>query len=314
MSEQITEQSPIYIIGDTPLAYFLTAKLFLAGETSFLLGEHNILKSVDTFTLKDVTRAKKSSIRTLHASVMHDSARMVILCMDSNKIKSGLIHISAAKTRQAPIISFCHTNNLQIFDEIVKQSVIPAYFDGWLSLSAEDKLSYFGSPMGFRISCNNKHPHFNLLQNIFSKTEIETEFNGKDTQNFWDYFIPYAACSFFALKNNSHFREIAQKTNYRQDLSTILDEIISAAPTNIKIAKEKIINNIYLTPQNYIYPAADEQQKNAVSEFSFICETLQKSENFKPSRLPVITEIIKTKSHLLLSSVEKKEFTLNNLK
>ena len=314
MSEQITEQSPIYIIGDTPLAYFLTAKLFLAGETSFLLGEHDTLKNVDTFTLKDITRAQKSSIRTLRTSVMHDSARMVILCMDPNKIKSGLIYVSAAKARQAPILSFCHTNNLQIFNEITKQAVIPAYFDGWLSLSAEDKLSYYGSSLGFRISCNNKHPHFNLLQNIFSKTEIETVFNEKNAQNFWDYFIPYAACSLFALKNGSQFREIAKKANYRQDLSIILDEIISAAPTDIKIAKEKIINNIYLTPQNYIYPAADEQQNNAVSEFSFICETLRKSENFKPSQLPFTTEIIKAKSRLFLSSVEKKEFTLNNQK
>lgn len=314
MSEQTTEQAPIYIIGDTPLAYFLTAKFSLAGQPTLLLGERNPLKNVDTFIFKDETRAQKDTIRTLKTAVMHDTPRMVILCMDSNKIKSGLIYVSGSKLKDVPIISFCHTNSPQLLEEILKQPIIPAYFDGWLTLQPDGKLIFSGASQGFRISCQNKHPHFETVQNTFSQLEIDLEFNKNDAQNFWDYFIPYATCSFFSLKNDGNLREIAKKAAYRQDINTILDEIISVIPESIKIAKENIFKSIYLTPQNYAYPVADKTKSDTVSEFVFICETIQNRKKFKPSRLPTISEIIKKQSLRIFSSVEKREFALNKSK
>ena len=308
---QQTNTPPIYIIGDSPLAYFLTAKLFLAEEHVILLGERNPLKNSNSFLFKDNISSQKNTITVPKTPLMHQTPRIILLCMSTNKIKSGLVYISSEKAKQCPVISFCHTANTQLIYETVKHHIIPAYFDGWLLSPSSEQITFLGENQGIKVSTNEKDIHFDLIQNILSKTDIALTFDNNDEQNFWDYFIPYSACRLFSLCHASHLHEIAKKVSLRQDFSTIINEITALAPKTVKINKEQIINNIYLTPKNYEPTKNNEQDNSFWAELSFISETLFNTPRYNANTAPFITQIITKKNRQFLSSVENKEFTLN---
>jgi ketopantoate reductase len=302
---------PIYIIGDTPIAYFLTAKLTLGGECVILLGERNPLKNANSFLYKDNISSQKNTITVPKTSLMHQTPRIILLCMDTNKIKSGLVYVSPEKAKQCPIVSFCHTANTKLISETLKHHIIPAYFNGWLTTSTPEQITFLGENQGIKVSINEKDVHFDLIQNILSKTEIFLTFDSNDEQNFWDYFIPYSAYNIFSLYNPSHPHEIAKKASLRQDFGTIINEITALAPETVKINKEQIMNNIYLTPKNYETTKNKEHDNSFWAELSFISETLFNTPQYNANTTPFITQIITKKNRQFLSSVENKEFTLN---
>lgn len=308
---QQTTNLPIYIIGDSPLAYFLTAKLNLAGEHVILLGERNPLKNNNSFVFKDNITSQKNTITVPKSSLMHQTPRIILLCMSTSKIKSGLVYVSPTKAKLCPVISFCQTSNTKLIADTLDHHIIPAYFNSWLMTSSSDQITFLGENQGITVSTSEKDFHFELIQNILSKTEISLTFNSNDEQNFWDYFIPYSAYHIFSLYNSAHPHEIAKKASLRQDFSTIINEITSLAPEQIKINKEQIINNIYLTPKNYEANKNKEQNNSFLAELSFISETLFNTPQYNANKAPFITQIITQNNRRFLSSVENKEFTLN---
>lgn len=299
------ETKPIYILGDTPLAYFLTAKLSLAGENVCLLGDIKGFRESNSILLKDTTTSQKSTVSIQVQTVMHEPARMVLLCLSPEKIKSGLVYFSRAKTENCPILSFCHTANDSLIAKIINQPIFPAYFDGWLKAGIDNSLTYLGAPQGITVGISSRHHHYTLVQETLDKTDIPTDFSSNKLQTFWNYFISYAACSFFSIQNGPHLREIAKKTLYRQNLNTILDELLILIPDNIEISKEQIINSIYSTPLNYKYPVLEGELKQKRAELAYLSDIIHMQSMYNTLKLPTISQLISLQMQKLLSSVEE---------
>lgn len=295
---------PIYIIGDTPTAYLLAAKLTLAEENVYLINGQKSKDNVYNLSFLDNTSSQKSSLQIHTCSLMHQPARMVIFCLDPEKINAGLSFFSAAKAQNCPILSFCKTIDSLFMGKILQKTIIPAYFNGWLQ-QEENSLAFYGTPQGIQVSIDEDNFYFNLIQKIMAKTYLKITFNPDDTQNFWNDFIPNTANSLFALEYGPRLREIAKKQDLRLAYNDILDELISITPDNIDINKEQLINDTYLAPVNYVPFILQNVQNNQSKFLLFLQDTLQKQPIYNTQPFPFIKKIIKQTLKKLLSSVER---------
>lgn len=290
----MTTQSPVYIIGNTPLAYYLAGKLSLAEENVRLIaGYENTLFS-SPITIREDSLIQKNTLKIPTETIMHTPAKMVIFAIHPSNLKSFLAYFSKSKAKECPIISFCHeTPSLPLADAL-QSPIIQAYFDGWINQSSSKALSYLGCINGITLSMNEQHPYFETVQKILSKTYIKLNFITNNEQNFWNHFLPYTTCSLFSLYHNKNTREITQNPKLRQSLITLLDELISIVPQDISIDKEQIISGIYSTPSSYTWSINKDAQKQLCGELNFILSTLQYN-NYQPHLLPNTSKIIKEK-------------------
>lgn len=299
------KQLPVYIIGDTPLACFLAGQLTREGESVKLLGHRGLNVPSATLIIKDNGATQKSTVDIQTDVMMHDAARMVILCLSPDKLKSGLAYVSASKTIGCPIVSFCRTADVRFIETILQRPVISAYFDGWMQSEKDNLLSVWGSSKGITVSMAKDDTHFDTVQRILAKTYVKVAFNADDLHNFWTYFIPYAACSLFSLQHGAKIRDIAQKPDYRRVLNTLLDELLSAAPKTLQADRELISAGIYLTPEHYKFPVAEEVNRGCSGTLNFIFDTLRRQKTYSRKALPLTTEILLKNLRKILSSVEE---------
>jgi len=283
---------PVYIIGNTPLAYALAAKLTLAQEKTYLLaGSENKLFS-SPILLREDNLLQKQRINIETTSLMLQPAKLVIMDIKPDNIKSYLTYFSRSKTLDCPIISLCKIHDNNFINNITHKQTIPAYFNGQISLIAENTLISHNSRAEITISTNDRHPFFNKIQSIFAKTYFKISFNPNEQQNFWNHFIPYAACSLFSLQKGKHIKDITKIPDLRQFINNLIDELISITPTEIIIDKEQILTDIYSISGNYKFPIVDDIKKHQFGELAFISQTLSFQSNNNMSSLPLCKMII----------------------
>ena len=303
MTPEETTASPIYIIGETPTAYLLAAKLSLAGENVCLLNKHANDKLLP-FTIKD-SASQKTTVPLRIQSIMHRPAKMVILCLATDNIKAGLSYFSGAKVVNCPIISFCRTSDASLINTALNRVIIQAYFDGWLQMTAANALTFSGTSRGIIISLDEDHPYFDLVQSTFAKTYLKLTFSPDDTKNFWNDFTFFAANALFSLEHGARLRDISKNSALRQSLNDIADELLSLVPKKIKIDNEQIFNDIYLTPTGYKMPFLESVHKGHCGELNFIFDTITRQPSYQASAQPFITKIIGRTLKQILSSVEE---------
>ena len=142
MTDIKTNSLPIYIIGDTPTAYLLAAKLTLAEENVYLINPQNTDKKEITFTFQDNMPSPKTNITIRTDSLMHENARMVIFSLSPEKTNAGLSYFSGTKAMNCPIISLCKTVDSLFIGNVLKKTIIPAYFNGWIK-QTNNSLTFF---------------------------------------------------------------------------------------------------------------------------------------------------------------------------
>lgn len=295
--------NPVYIIGDTPLACFLSAKLSLAGENIYRLGAGTSNPS-EIYTLKDISEKNKHSVRLPAGKVMHTPARMVILCLSPEQQKSGLCTFSTAKAEQCPVLSFCRMSPKDI-SKILRCPVIPAYFDGWLTMPISSEIDYKGAVKGITLSLDENHPLFDDIRQILAKTYLNIHYDSDDTQNFWEYFLPETTAALFSLQTHAPFKDISKKTPLRQILNTLVDEIVSISPSATHIDKEQILREIYGIPDQWQPPLIEQIAHKQGGELSFIIQTLTKQSSYNTTTCPTIAKLLNQTLKHILSLVEE---------
>ena len=299
------KQLPIYIIGNTSLAYTLAAKLTLAEEKIYLIaGKENSLFS-SPILLRDDSLLQKKRVQIQTTTAMHENAKMVILAIHPDSQKSLMTYFSPSKASDCPIISFCHTSSPESFNLLTRTHPIPAYFDGYTSFISENTLIVHNTRAEIMLSTNEQNPHFDRIYNVLSKTYFKININSNDIQNFWRYFVPYAACSLFSCKHGNNLKEITKIPELRQFITSIIDELLSIAPFESQLNREQIITNTYSTPKNYIFPLIDDKKKSRSGELMFILNILQQQPASKTHPLSTITKLInQTLKQILSSKIE----------
>ena len=296
------KQSPIYIIGDTALAYTLAAKLTLAEEKVYLIaGKDNILFS-SSVLLREDNLLQKKRVQIQTTTAMHENAKMVILAIHPNTQKTLMTYFSPSKASDCPIISFCHTSSPEKFNILSRTNPVPAYFEGYTSFIQENTLIAHNTRAEIMLSTNEQNPHFDTIHNILSKTYFKVNFCSNDIQNFWKHFAPYAACSLFSCEYGNNLKETTKNPELRQFLTLLIDEILSVAPFESQLEKEQIITSSYSTPKNYTFPLIEDIKKSRSGELMFIQNILLQQPASRTTPMPTITKIINRTIKQILSS------------
>ncbi|MBR1605751.1 MAG: hypothetical protein IJ660_06575 [Alphaproteobacteria bacterium] len=302
MTEKISF-NPIYIIGNTPLADFLGAKLSLAGEDVYRLGTHNP-DTTQTYTIKESKTGQRYSACLPSGNLMHHPAKMTIFCFDTNFLKADLAYFSSTKNNAAPIISFCYEDT-ELLTKLIRDPIIPAYFNGYLSVEKKDTLIFTDSPNGIAVSLSEHHPFFHDIRQILAKTDIELHFSENNQQNFWLHFIPETVCSLFLLQPQSRLKDLPKKAEFRQLLNTLIDEINSIVPEENRYNKNELISYIYTLPHDYIPHLIKDLKSGNKRVLSFVLSTLQKQPAFNSVNAPIIFKTLRFQSRKALSLVEE---------
>ena len=296
--------TPIYIIGDTPLAFALAAKLRAEEQNACMIDPVNPERFATPFVIRNDVSLQKQRITVPCQPFMHDEPKLVIIDIKPEHLHAYLTYFSYAKTANCPVVSFCHTPNLSYVSNILQRPILSAYFDGYVSLRGDNTVAILGNTGTLTLSINENHIHYQTLQNLLAKTYFKLNFNPNEQQNFWDFFATYASCSLFSIKHGSNIREVSKFPELRQTLNSIVEEIISAAPQDVSLNREQIISDIYSTPQEYTYPALTEFKNKRSGELLFIVDTLRAQIQNKALKLSTCENIINTAMHRILSSVE----------
>lgn len=299
----VTEDSPIYIIGDTPLALYLASKLSLSEDVHLLASGLN--DGLNEITLKD-NEADQKYITPLRAeSVMHDSARLVIICSSLQKIKSDLLYISKSKTNSCPILIFGFMSDEKLINNLLSCPFIQAFFDGWLKKDKSNEVTFWGTPQGITFDTDEQTPQGQLIQQIFEPTNLKMSFGTDHQQTFWAYFIPYITGTLFSISNKTALRDISKTAEYRQKINNIIKEAISMAPQGFEVNQEQIFNILYQAPQSYHLPILGQTERQQLEELNYINNIIHFLPTYKPSLQPTITDILHKNIQTLFSSVEK---------
>lgn len=290
-----TEDAPIYIIGNTPLAFYLAGKLSAIEDVRLLAS--GLPEGLNNITIKDEVSLQKYLIPLRAENIMHDTARLVIICSSLQKIKSDLLYLSKAKTDTCPILVFGFIDNEKIINDLLPHPFIQAHFDGWFKNNKQNETTFFGATKGLTICEDEQTSQAQFLKFLFDQIDLKISFTPNKEQSFWNYFIPYAAETLFSLHNKISLKDISKKAIYRQEINDIFDELMLCAAQNFQTEKEQLINNLYQIPLS-IHPILQLSKRAQLEEINYINNVIHKQPIYKPATAPVITDIIHKLSSL----------------
>ena len=289
MSSFQNKNAPVYIIGDTPLACLLAIKLSLSNQKVIKITSSK--KDNEQYFFQQGAHIHKQRISIPCTFMMREPAKLVFLCLDESDKTDSLLHISRAFTQSSPIVCF-GASDIAALTDTLKREIIPAYFDGWAKLNG-DTLVYYGCQQGITLSLNEKTHFATAIRDILLIGGIKFSFSEDDTQNFWNHFIPYAACSLFNKQNGQRFKELGKNLELRQQMSVLINELLRLSPESFAADKDALLNMAYATPAKYSFPFADKDIRAQNRTLLFLLKVLQRSSAFSPQKCPVVFNLLK---------------------
>ena len=289
MSSSPNKNAPIYIIGDTPLACLLAIKLSLSNQKVIKITSGK--KDSEQYFFQQGTHIHKQRISIPCTFMMREPAKLVFLCLDESEKNNSLLFISRTFTQTSPIVCF-GASDFETIADTLKHEIIPAYFDGWAKLNG-DTLIYYGCQQGITLSLNEKTPVTNAIRDILLVGGIKFSFSENNMQNFWNHFIPYAACNLFNKQSGQRFKELGKNVELRQQMGVLINELLRLSPENFVADKDELLNMAYATPAKYIFPLGDKDPHAKSRTLLFLLKILQRSSAFSPQTCPVIFNLLR---------------------
>lgn len=286
---------PVYILGDTPLAYFLGIKLHTGGlYTIIMAGEkNNTSLSTNGITLKEDYQLQKLHCRLETDIRQKEEALMIIIASDSSRLKSDLLSLSKNKLKNTPIISFSHTKDKGLISDILGHPVTQAYYDGWLQYNNQQILVYGQSPE-IILCTENTSETYQTFENLMQKANLGLSNNTIEDLAFWNFFCLYAPCSLLTAKSEKNIFEITKNKALREQLLTCLKEIVLLPPKTLPpYDPDEILKKIFNIPSLYEFPLAAQIISGKTGTLDFISSVIQQATFEKQCLLPTINSLLK---------------------
>ena len=290
-----TGETPIYILGDTALAYFLAVKLTAAGNRIIIISHPKENTSLNTngITVKEDYQLQKQHYRLETAHWLKEEPQALIIAASSSKIKSMLTCISKNKIKNTPVVSFSHLKDPQFVSDILGVPVTQAYFDGWLRHHNQLVTAYGRAPE-ITLCCETNSETYKCMEKIFAETHINLQNNNLPLQAFWKYFSVYAPCSLITTASGKSIFEITKNKQLRNDLSALLKEAVQLVPNSLSsYDSEDLLKQIFNIPTNYIFPLAEQVSKHQTGDFDFISSVIRDASLLNKCTLPETNKLLK---------------------
>lgn len=279
---------PFYVVGDTALAYYLSAKLTDAGRRVIAISDKasNTSLSTNGFILKEDRSLKNARYRLTTSFWMKEKAELVLLCASASKLNAFLSSLSRPKIDAAPVLCFSAHKDIEYIEGILGPNVCAAYFDGFLKLEGQ-QLLLFGRSPSITVCKNRTWKENNPFPGLFAGTDINLCFEDNENAGFWNFFAPYAVGSLITAVGGKNIFDITKDKQLREELSPLIAEMAGlAAVDGIKLDEENVLKKLYNIPMNYVYPLQQEIKNGGRGEIGVISSVITNASRAAKTRVP----------------------------
>ncbi len=289
------ESHPVYILGDTALAYFLAVKLTAGGHRVVVMAgqTENTSLSTNGITVKEDYQLQKLHYKLETALWLKEEPKALIIAAQSSKIKAMLTSLSKNKIKTCPVISFTRVKDHTFISDILGISVISAYFDGWLNYRSQQITAYGRNPE-ITLCTESSSEAYQVLSALLDGTRISLHNSSLPLQSFWNYFCLYAPCSLLTSATGKTIFDITKNKTLREELQTLLQEIVTLIPDSIPaLQPEDLLKQIFNIPSNYVFPLAEQIRLHQTGDYDFISSVIREASILSKSPLPATNKLLK---------------------
>jgi ketopantoate reductase len=270
----------IYIVGESPLACYMAARLQDSGKNVAIVSgqKENLSLGTNGIMLKEEHSLRKKACRFQTAPFLKEEPELLIIAAGIRSLNARLTAVSGRLIKNCPILLFTPLMNIDYIEQILGSSVIRAYCDGYIIENGQT-VSVLGRAPSFCLSGNPKKKPvktaLSLLEPVFP---VSIEENG--TRAFWNFFAAHALGLVFSGAYRQNLAALLKNPDRKEELKLLAREIETLAAKELaEINREELLGRLYAAPANYVWPVSSAWEQNAV------CQSL--SELSQKHRLPV---------------------------
>ena len=292
------EPKPIYIIGSTPLTYYLAAKITDAQKEVIIIADKqtNLDLNANGFTLKEDYCLRKNKYKIKTSFWIKQTPELVIFTASNAEINSLTTTISPEKIIDVPVVCFTNIKDKDFIETYLRQPLIPAYFDGFLQKSDQTTTLYGRAPQIIFDATTSKNKQ-EKLQNITKEIGLNCTFSNDSAFCFWNHIIPHAIGSLITATHNQTLNQILKNKKHREELNSYVKEaLVIANVTNL--SAENVIKKLHTYPTNYIFPLQKEIKTGSSHELEYLSFIFGQQTN---SATPLIKNMLKKIYNIILA-------------
>lgn len=297
----LSDENPIYILGDDDLALFLAAKLQENGQNCYILttkaptiGTKNL-----EITLKEDYNLQKNTFILPTTSMTTKSPTAILIACRSNSLRSHLTLLPSSRYKDTPVICFNIMEDFKQLSPILGTSFYKAYFNGYLSRSGTN-LTACGMAPEIILSAEKEEGSTNPAEQILNLTQIKVTLHNKDIANFWKTNASQIL-GYLVSSPKLHIMELLNHKEKKEIITKAAKELCQLAKyEKVKISSDEIIRELIDTPRNYYYKDSSLSKIENAARLEKLYNMLSEKARIYKYKIPQLNLYIKENYEYLL--------------
>ena len=296
MSEETSNnnQSPIYLLGETPLSIYLAFRLDTAGEKPIIITTpQNERPEVVDITIKETHNLKKHKFSYVTSSYTFTPGKLLIITSSITKLKSELMMLSPKNLSTTPGIIFSYLEDISIAETLLNKTLIRAYLDGWLQNSNQTITLLGNTP---KISLVKNYTVLEDCLSVLSTLQrigLESQTAENDSQIFWEHFAVQFLGSVLSASSQQNIYNLIKSKDRQREIETLAVELAQLAQNQKAVLNPaEIITQLQNIPMQYTFPA-QKLDSEAISELNHYYRFLINQSSAAKLRLPKLNALMK---------------------
>ena len=296
MSEETSNnnQSPIYLLGETPLSIYLAFRLDTAGEKPIIITTpQNERPEVVDITIKETHNLKKHKFSYVTSSYTFTPGKLLIITSSITKLKSELMMLSPKNLSTTPGIIFSYLEDISIAETLLNKTLIRAYLDGWLQ-SGNQTVSLLGDTPKISLVKNYSDLEDCLSAlSLLHRAGIENQTTENQNQVFWEHFAVQFLGSVLSASAQQNIYSIVKSKDRQRGIEGLATELAQLAQNQrAALNPEQISQQLQNIPMQYTFPA-QKLDSEAISELNHYYRFLINQSSAAKLRLPKLNALMK---------------------
>lgn len=292
-----TSTQPVYILGESPLALFLAAKLTQNGNKVILLNSKAPATSYQNteFCLKEEYNLQKNNFCIPATSRISTEPQMIIVASNLYSLKSNLSLLPGKSFPNCPLICFNYLENQDIIRSMFGSKAVQAYFKGYLEQDGTTVTAVGPLPQ-ITISATKDEKFGTVFQN----SDIKITEQSNNSINFWEHFAPFII-GYLSSVPKQHMGDLLNDRENKKQISSAINEICKlAAFEQAPLSENDLFRQLLETPRNFYFKKNRKQRTHEAAELdSYYSLLIGKARTYK-CKIPQICLLIKNNYDQLL--------------
>ena len=296
MSEETSNnnQSPIYLLGETPLSIYLAFRLDTAGEKPLIITAPQPDKpEVVDITIKEAQSLKKHKFSYTCQSYTFTPGKLLLITSSISKLKSELMLLSPKKLSATPSVIFSSLEDVSIAETLLGKTLIRGYFDGWLQNSNQTITLLGNTP---KISLVKNYTVLEDCLSVLSTLQrigLESQTAENQNQIFWEHFAVQFLGSVLSASSQQNIYNLIKSKDRQREIETLAVELAQLAQNQKAVLNpEQISQQLQNIPMQYTFPA-QKLDSEAISELNHYYRFLINQSSAAKLRLPKLNALMK---------------------